>query len=136
MANLKEGLKLDPVKEKDGVWFESAFDDVDLLVARMNNPKFKKFFSKITNPYKKQIRRDLLSDEKSEQLYILALANTILLGWRNLVEGEDEVPVQYSVAKAVEYLTELPIFREIVVELAEDIEAYKEQELEEAEGNS
>ena len=122
----------DESKEIEGVW-EDMGNGCRLLIAREGNPKYKKAFTRMTKPYRQQIRRETLSDEKAEEITIKIMAETILLNWEGL--EEDGNPVEYSKAEAVRMLTKYRDFRNHVSELAGSISLFKQTEDEESEKN-
>jgi len=131
--DLKKEFGTDKEKEIDGKWFPIS-DSAKLLIARIGNPNYAKVFRRLTRPYKRAIRTDRLPEEKSDEILIQTMAETILLGWEGL--EEDGVPVTYSTTEAVRMLTEYKDFRDMVSEIASEMEAFKVEDDEEAEGNS
>lgn len=160
-----EAFASDRTREIDGVWV-TVEHGVRLRVARMNNPKYLARLRELMRPHQAELRlgrtryvvdgkeappRDTASDELLEKLSIQAMARTILLGWENLYEskrngsgevilgadGQPEmVEVLYSEGKALEYLRKFREFQLIVLEVANDQNIYREEVLQESEGNS
>ena len=119
--------------EEEGVWVDVDGNGTKIKVARVNNPRYKKYFQKITKPYKRQIRSGTLSEDLAEKLLVDALANTILLDWQGFTKDGESFP--YSVDNARAFLAESPDFRDFVSDAANEMENYRTAELEEARGN-
>lgn len=62
------------------------------------------------------------ADQLAEAILIDVMAETILVGWKGIKEGDTDVP--YSVGKAKEYL-KVKDFRRKVSSLSENFEAFK-----------
>lgn len=119
--------------EEEGVWVAVDGNGTKIKVARINNARYKKYFQKITKPYKRQIRNGTLAEELAEKLLVDALANTILLDWQGFTRGEEAFP--YSVDNARAFLSESADFRDFVSDAANEMENYRAEELEDARGN-
>jgi hypothetical protein len=119
--------------EEDGIWVDVDGNGTKVKVARINNARYKKYFQKITKPYKRQIRNGTLAEELAEKLLVDALANTILLDWKGFTRSGEDFP--YSVDNARSFLQESADFRDFVSDAANEMENYRAEELEEARGN-
>ncbi|HWM89404.1 MAG TPA: hypothetical protein VN493_01410 [Thermoanaerobaculia bacterium] len=119
--------------EEEGIWVDVDGNGTKVKVARINNARYKKFFQKITKPYKRQIRNGTLAEELAEKLLVDALANTILLDWKGFTKGGEDFP--YSVDNARSFLQESADFRDFVSDAANEMENFRAEELEEARGN-
>jgi len=119
--------------ELNGVWVDIG-DGARVLVARIGNTRYTEYFQKRMRPHVKALRTKTLSDAVAEEILIDVMSNTILLGWEGIFEGDQALP--YSVANAKRLLQELPDFRKVINEIADEMEAYKAVELEEGAKNS
>jgi hypothetical protein len=119
--------------EEDGIWVDVDGNGTKIKVARINNARYKKYFQKITKPYKRQIRNGTLAEELAEKLLVDALANTILLDWQGFTKEGTDFP--YSVDNARVFLQESADFRDFVSDAANEMENFRAEELEEARGN-
>lgn len=119
--------------EEEGVWVDVDGNGTKIKVARINNPRYKKYFQKITKPYKRQIRNGTLAEELAEKLLVDALANTILIDWQGFTRGGEPFP--YSVDNARSFLQESADFRDFVSDAANEMENFRAEELEDARGN-
>jgi len=128
-------LKTSEQKSVNGVWV-SIDDDTDLLIGRYGNRKFQKALNAAMAPYKQAINRGTLSDAKSDQIMVDALVEGILLGWKGITLNGEELP--YSKEAATKLLLDKSMrdFRELVVELSQDAQAYRDEEVAENEGKS
>lgn len=119
--------------EEEGVWVDVDGNGTRIKVARINNARYKKYFQKITKPYKRQIRTGTLSEDLAEKLLVDALANTILLDWKGFTKDGQDYP--YSVDNARAFLAESADFRDFVSDAANEMETFRAAEVEEARGN-
>jgi len=125
--NLTKEFKTDKESEVNGIW-EDFGDGCEIKIARIGNPNFRKVSTEVRKPYKKQINRGTLSEEKTTNLLIKILAKTIILDWKGLTENDEngkEVEIEYNYANCIRVLTDYPDFREQVVEISTSMEAYK-----------
>lgn len=117
----------DESKEAEGVWVTLGREDDPkapaILVARSGNKKYTKMITREVE--KNQRALDLkndAADELSDQLMISVMANTVLLGWKNLeFKG---APLAYSVENA-KVLLGVKDFRKLVARHSDDIELYR-----------
>lgn len=116
-------LRITPVnedKQESGTWVN--YRGVDLLIARSNNDKFGRAFRRLMKPYKKDFEKDRLDIEVSQKILASALAEGVLLGWKNfVVEGKE---VQYSKENAIELLIVDRDCRDFVSDFANDLENF------------
>jgi hypothetical protein len=128
-------FETDAAKSKDGVW--CPIDNVtDIRIARYGNPKFRSYLEREMKPYKRLIDKGALKEETADKILAGAIASTILVDWRNMeLNG---APLPYSQESALKILLDpkLRDFRDIVVELSQDMQLFKEQEVQEDAGNS
>ena len=132
MGDLKRMFGTNKNAEIEGIW-QDIGDGVSLLIARIGNPQYQKEFQKIAKPHRRALRRGTLSDEVAEKLLIKAMAKNILLDWKGL--EEDGEPIPYSYENAVRILTEYKDLRDYVSDMANEIDAFKLEDDEEAEKN-
>ena len=133
MSDLFKELKTDSEKVEEGVWFKNVWGDVELLIARSTSPKFKKRMQALGKPFRRQLRNGTLSDDKALEMYADAASKYILLDWRNVIEGEK--PVKYTPEIGYRYIMQLEEFRDAIDELSKDLEAFREEYVEESEEN-
>lgn len=109
--------------EDGGVWHPYA-GDVEFLIARANNAKFRR---RITYFYEKHRRlldgRGEAAEAKSNEIMATVMAETILMGWKGKVKFQGQL-VEYSKPNAEKLLAVAP-FREWVSKMANDEHAYK-----------
>lgn len=125
-------LKITPIAKtaEDGAYVN--YRGVDLLVARAGNTKFKAAFRRTTKPYRNEIDNGKLDEETSERLIAEAMAEGVLVGWKNfIVDGKE---IKYSVENAVDLLTSDPDCYDFVSDFSKDIDNYLEQDEEETVG--
>ncbi len=121
MLDIFAEFATDETAETDGV--EMEYGDATLLIARSGNKKFARKLSKLYERNQKLLdRKDDAADKLSDTLMIDCIASTILLGWSGI--GYQGKEMAYSLENAKTLLAHKD-FRRKVMELAEDIDAFK-----------
>ncbi len=126
-------LAIDPHRELHGARVHPWDDETFLIIARYNNPAFRKMQNDLMEPYLKEGGVDI---EQAEEILSKCMAHTICLGWGELrVEGK---LVEYSPEQALEYFADprLADFKETVMMESQRLDHYRLQSLEEDLGNS
>lgn len=131
--NLADKFGTDKDLEREGVWVDMS-GGASIKVARIGNPEYKRMFQKITTPYKQQLRTNNMDEDIAEELLIKAMASTILLDWKGIYEGDEEM--KYSIENAEKVLRDLPDFRVFVTEVSSEMELFRQGEQEEGIKNS
>lgn len=123
-----KNIKMDVKKQDDGVWVD-VDGETQFLIARMYNKNFNKLFEKLTSPYKSPAKRHLLDGDLGEKIMTETIAKTVILGWKNLKDGDK--PVLYSAEKAIEIIADpsYASFREKVIDIATDENNYRAEEI-------
>lgn len=126
LSNFKTDNKL----EEEGSWVQVG-KDAKIKVARIRNKKYLKLFKRLAAPYKSSIRKGSLEDSVADDILNKCIAETVLLDWKGLsVEGSE---LEYSSEEAYKILSnpEYKDFKDMVVEIADDMEVFKNNEEEE-----
>ena len=111
--------------EDNGAWFEIG-GGASVLVARSGNRKYAKMLTKEVERNKKVLDlNDDAADKKSEEIMIAVIAETILLGWKD-VSFKGEV-LEYSIPNAKKLLA-VKDFRKAIGQFADDVSAFKFKE--------
>lgn len=127
-------FKTDRKAELAGVW-KAIGDGAEVLVARAGNPRHRMASRRAYRPHLAQVRAGTLDAEVSDRIEAEIIAETILLGWKGLQdERGQEIP--FSRSAAAQLLTDYPDFRRLVADLADDMEAFRAELLEDAAGKS
>ena len=109
--------------QDDGVWVPYK-GDVEFLIARANNPKYRRRLSYFYEKNKRLLDgKGDAAEAKSNEIMATVMGETILLGWKGKVSIKGEV-LTYNKANAIRLL-EVPLFREWVTSQANDQHAYK-----------
>ncbi len=82
---------------------------VTITIARAggSNTRFDKVFEVKTKPYKRLIQSDALDKEVSKKIMREVYAETVILGWENVQNNEDEF-LPFNKENVITILTELP----------------------------
>lgn len=115
-----------------GVWF--TFAGGRLRIARRDNPRYREALREFAKGKERLIRLGSLPASEMHEMCMRALARGVLLDWEGLTrKGE---PLPYSEDNAVMLLTDLSGFSEKVESWADDAEAFRAEDEEDAEKNS
>lgn len=139
--SLYKKYKTNPDLEVGGVWIEYDVTDdgkpIRFLVARAGgaNLAFQKAMEKASKPYLKQIQSGTLSTELSNQIYLDVFLDTVLLGWENVTDRNDQ-PLEFSREAAAMLFSDLPEVYNDVRKMASEISIFREDVLEGTLGNS
>lgn len=91
----------DPDKEVNGAWVKQP-GNCELLVARQGNRAYSRLIAKKYEEYREVLESDTPEAEvKDEQIIVEVMAETILLGWKNLVYKGQVLPYSKENARKV-----------------------------------
>uniref|UniRef100_A0AAU7VGF3 Pre-tape measure chaperone protein n=1 Tax=Dinoroseobacter phage vB_DshS_R26L TaxID=3161158 RepID=A0AAU7VGF3_9CAUD len=133
MADLKfdiNDFRLDDDAVQNGVWVEFG-GDASFKIAPFDNPSFEDAFRKANKPYNDLGRKP--NDDEQEEIMCRTMSQFIVLGWKGVFDGDDELP--YSQEAAYRLLTELPRIRAKIITEAQKLENFKAKAREATEGN-
>jgi hypothetical protein len=125
-------FKTNDTYEREGVWVDIG-SGTKLLLCRTGNPEYVAQWAKFTKPHKLAMRKGTMSDKDMEEVICKVLSRSVLLNWEGL-EDDDGNEIEYSIAAAEDALA-IKDFRALVVELAGNMETFKQQEVEDTLGN-
>lgn len=131
--DLRKRFATDPELELNGVWVEIG-QGARVKVARTNNKRYTERMQALMRPHRRQLRMGQLDDEVFDAILIRVVAETVLLDWENLEDGGKPIP--YNTENAMRLMTEFPDFRNVVAEIAQEMETFRAVELADAEKNS
>ena len=119
--------------QDEGVWVPYK-GDVEFLIARANNPKYRRRLSYFYEKNRRILdgKRDE-AEAKSNEVMATVMGETILLGWKGKVALKGEV-LPFTKENAIKLLS-VQLFREWVNKMANDEHAYKTVKDEEDEEN-
>jgi hypothetical protein len=135
MADLLKMFALDQEKESEGIWVELGAG-IRIRVARMDNPAYTKTLSKALAPYRHALRANTMDDETFHAIMARVVGKTILVGWEGLDYKGEALPYSAKHAEMLLLDPQLKPFYERVLRIANDQEAYRLQQEEEAAKNS
>lgn len=136
MTNLYDLYQTDLNLETEGVWV-AITKDIQVKVAALPNPNFTEFLTKLQKPYKGQIRKGLLDKDIEEDLYVKAVAKTVLIDWKG-IKDKDNKDLPYSYENAYTILSDKSMkrFKSEILLLSTEAETFKSEEKDEAIKNS
>ena len=121
--DLKKEFSFDETLSVEGVWVPIG-DGAELLVARMNNSKYRKHLRRALLPYTR--RGGTMSEKQNREVLADATANCILLDWKGM--SEDGNKLKYSVEEAKRLFSDYEDFFQLTIAIASDHENYREAE--------
>ena len=125
----------DEKAEVDGVYTTlDGCGDTEFLIAAWGNKQFNRVFSELHKKNKKTLdRKDEVADAKAEEIFIAAMAKTLLVGWKGTVAFKGS-NLEYTEENARKLLA-LKHFRVLVEQVSRDDAQYKAIKDEEEVGN-
>ncbi len=123
-------FKTDQKRCVEGVWV-ALDEETEIKIARYNNPQFRELMQKKLAPYKTLVRANRLGEDLAEKIMVEAYVETILLDWKNLLVDGQKVPYSKETAKKILQDSKYSDFRELVVQLSQDMELFRSEEVEE-----
>lgn len=114
-------------QETNGVWAD--FGGGRFKIAHTNNMVFQREMTRLQAPFRKKLDKGTLDPKTQLDIMCKAMARGILLDWRNVGSGGQEIP--FSEEAAIKVLTHNSELREFVQDFALDLENYREEEVEE-----
>lgn len=119
--------------ENEGVWIDLG-EGAAIKVARAGNRANQRLLRKLAAPHRVALRSGKLPDDVMERITVQAMAETILIDWKNIeFEGR---PLAYSVENATRVLSALKDFRDYVADQAADMSHFQAEREEAAAKNS
>jgi len=130
IKKIKESYGTDLEAEVEGMWFElSLIEGVKVKVARVNNPNYKKAFTRLYKPYLKQTMRKVGIDPViQDRIQTDLLIDTLLKDWSGM-PGENGRDIPYSKDLARELIVdpELKELRNEILGFAQEFEIYQKE---------
>ena len=123
--DLRKTFKTSKQKETEGVWVNLDDSGAKLKIARAGNPNYKAAQQKKMARYKLAARSKTIPDSAWDEIFNELIAETILLDWAGITENGQKVP--YSQEAALQALSDLKDFREIVMGFADDMTNFKDE---------
>ena len=117
--DLRKTFKTSKQKETEGVWVNLDDSGAKLKIARAGNPNYKAAQQKKMARYKLAARSKTIPDSAWDEIFNELIAETILL------DKGQRVP--YAQEAALQALSDLKDFREIVMGFADDMTNFKDE---------
>ena len=111
-----------------GTWRE--YDDSEFLIAHISNLKFQRALARLQQPHKRKLQEGTLDPKVNQQIVCQAMAEGVLLNWRN-VTTRDGSEVPYSSEHAAKLLQRDPAFRDWVTDVSTNMANFRAEEVKE-----
>lgn len=107
------------------------------MISRMggSNKAYSKALERGTKPFRRQNQMGMLSEDVLRPIVRKAFCETVLKGWRNVLDENDN-PISYSSQAALKLMEDLPDVYEILQQEAMDISNFRDKAVETEAGNS
>jgi len=125
-SNLNKLFKTDEKMEKEGIYFE-VDSTTAFKIRRFNdkNPRAKAAMANHFKPYARQIELGTVDPEKMREINVMIFVDVCLAGWEGVLD-ENEKPIEFNRANAIELLKELPDLFDTLWKHANNFENYRE----------
>lgn len=111
----------------EGVWRE--FAGSEFRISHISNDAFQKALAKYQQPHRKKLENRTLDPATNKQILCKAMADALLLDWRNVVDVNRQ-ETKYTPKAGYEALVKNPAFRDFVTDVATELNNFVEEELE------
>jgi hypothetical protein len=112
-------------KTSDGVW--APYEDSQFLIAHMSSLSFQRKLTRLQQPYRGKIDKGSIDPKISRDLTCEAMAGTILLDWKDVVNSKKE-PVAFDEDLAKRVLINQPDVREFISNFAVNLDNFREED--------
>lgn len=120
-------LKTDPNKTDQGTWVRID-DSTRLKLARFGSPAFQRAFKERMGPMKK-LKGKAMGEKEADEITVDIMLDAVLLDWEGITQNGEEVP--FSRAREILLDPQYRDFRIWIAELADDIENFRVEQVEE-----
>lgn len=134
-GSLSKLFGTDTKAEKEGIWIDYA-EGVSMKIARMGgaNTEYARHLANLLKPFKFQIDRGTLSEEKSREILIDVFVSCVLKDWKGVTDDKGK-PVEFTVENAKKVMAEYPELFNDLQALANDYRRFAQETLEESAKN-
>ncbi len=108
-----------------GAWVD--YQNSKFLIAHMSNLKFQRALARLQQPYRRKIESGTMDPEVSKNLICRAMAEGILLDWKDVRSSSGEVNVPYTVEAGYTALFRNPEFRDFVSDFAMNLSNFRSE---------
>lgn len=119
--------------ETDGIWFVYA-PGVEFRIASFQNRRMQKELVRRGKPMRRGMQIRGVDEETVEPVMIEAMSVAVLLDWKGITDDDDQ-PVEYTPELGAEGMKEHRKLYLFVLQCSQDMQAFQEAELQEAEKN-
>lgn len=123
--DFKKNFVTNKKKETEGVWLPGP-EGSEFLIARAGNTNFTKLAGELMKPYRKLLQMGKADDQLIHEVVAEVTSKTILLGWRGLNEGGQEIA--YSQQEAKQRLVSSNDFAEFIAGLSQQQAAFQDEQ--------
>ena len=107
-----------------GVWAD--FGDSKFLVTHMSNVAFQRAVMRLQSPHKSKIEKGTLDPQISRDIMSKAMAQALVLDWKDVVDGEDK-PVVFTSEACFKALKNNEDLRDFISEFAMNLENFRKE---------
>lgn len=120
---------------ENGKWFDFG-PDIQLKIRRFKSKKSRKTREELEAPYKRATKfGSTLPDSVVEDITNKHVAQGIVVDWKGVTDLEGTA-VAFSPAAVLKLVTDLPEFRDAIIEISLSLDSYREEIREDIAGNS
>lgn len=115
----------------EGVW--TQYEGSEFKIAYSTNVRFLRLKQRLEHPHRRKIENGTIDPAEHRKIMCKAIAEALLLDWRNVSDGDEEVP--FSTKAAERALLYDEAFREFVMTFSMELGNFREDDMK-LEGNS
>lgn len=103
---------------------------IRILRAGGTNRKYSRTFQRLTKPYTRQMEAGTLDDETSRRIHAEIYADSIIVGWTGMKDGDTHEPLEFNKANVMSVLLSYPDIFLLLKEKAESLDTFRRDEIE------
>lgn len=115
-------------KVDDGVWAD--FEGSKFLIVHSGNLKFQRIMARLQAPHRRKIEKNQMDPGELKAILCKAMAEALVLDWKGVI-GKDKQEAPFSSTNVEIALRQNDSFREFVMDFSNDLNNFREEEVEE-----
>jgi hypothetical protein len=119
------------IEAQDGIWLKFPEGrKIHVLRAGGANKKYQRRLSQLVKPHKRQMERNTLDPEVSDEIVMTAFLDTVVIDWTGFTDSKG-ADIPFSKQAARELFTALPELFDEVMTCAQDMALFQDQDAQE-----
>lgn len=118
----------DTKAEIDGIWVPFPLNpEIEVKIARFMNHAHEKALKRLRQPYTSYGKA--LTEAQERRIFIESLAEAVLLDWKGIKDGEQEIAYSKEEAMRILSLDEARDFRDFIATVSSDMDTFRKERI-------